>query len=116
MFVLRTRVNYLFRPIRSLFIPKMSMSIGINRFMEEEKDTIKCLTTKEIKKLARPEFRENPDKFYPTETLRRLGFERNECPKCNNFYWRASEERDTCGDSNCIGKYTFIDNGFLKEG
>ena len=69
-----------------------------------------------MKKLARPEFRANPDKFYPTETLRRLGFERNECPKCNNFYWRTTEERDTCGDSNCVGQYTFINNGFLKEG
>lgn len=78
----------------------------------EKEETQECLTTKEIKKLARPEFRANPDKFYPTETLRGLGFERNECPKCHNFYWRASEERDTCGDSNCIGKYTFIGNGF----
>ncbi|CAI2379686.1 unnamed protein product [Moneuplotes crassus] len=87
--------------------------------MEDKEDTpeeISCLSVKEIKNLARPEFRANPEKFYPTETLSKLGFSRNECPKCNNFYWRASEERDTCGDSNCVGKYTFINNGFLEEG
>ena len=28
------------------------------------------LTAKEIKKLARPEFRANPDKFYPTAKLK----------------------------------------------
>lgn len=66
--------------------------------------------------MAKPEFSENPDKFYPTETLTRLGFSRASCPKCSNNYWRASEERDTCGDSNCIGQYTFIGNGFRKEG
>lgn len=80
----------------------------------EEEKTEACMTTKEIKNLARPEFRANPEKFYPVDTLTRLGFSRNCCPKCDNYYWRASEERDTCGDSNCIGTYKFIGNGFKK--
>jgi len=33
-----------------------------NDVFEEEK-VVQCLTTKEIKALARPEFRANPDKF-----------------------------------------------------
>ena len=33
---------------------------------EDDAGTVQCLTTKEIKALARPEFRANPEKFYPT--------------------------------------------------
>lgn len=84
--------------------------------MESKENLQQNLTTKEIKALAKPEFQANPEKFYPTETLTRLGFSRHKCPISGNFYWRASEERTTCGDSNCIGEYQFIKNGFLKEG
>lgn len=65
----------------------------------------------ELKKLARPEFAANPDKFYPTKTLKKLGFERNQCPKCQNYYWRSDPSRDTCGDSQCDEKYSFIGAG-----
>jgi alanyl-tRNA synthetase len=78
-------------------------------------DTEICLTTKEIKALARPEFAANPDNFYPTEVLRGMGFSRNQCPKCDNYYWRHTEARNTCGDSNCEGKYSFIGNGLAKD-
>ena len=84
--------------------------------MTDQEETVQCLTTKEIKALARPEFAANPDKFYPTETLRKLGFSRASCPKCKCNYWRHSETRETCGDSNCDGKYSFIGKGFKKDG
>lgn len=58
----------------------------------------KPLPTQQIKKLKRPEFEANPDKYYPTETFRKLGLSRAQC-KCGHYYWRASEERTTCGDS-----------------
>ena len=80
-----------------------------------EVQEVKCLTTKELKALARPEFEANPDKFYPTKVFEAIGFTRNRCPKCKAYYWRASEERDTCGDSNCIGKYTFIGKGAVPS-
>lgn len=82
----------------------------------EEQKTQACLTTKEIKALARPEFEANPEKFYPTETLKRLGFSRAKCPISGSYYWRASEERTNSGDSNVIGEYQFIKKGFKKEG
>jgi alanyl-tRNA synthetase len=74
-------------------------------------EMIKCMTAKQIKKLARPEFAKNPDKFYPTTTLKKLGFERQNCPKCKNNYWRHTPDRKTCGDSNCEGAYSFIGRG-----
>jgi len=64
--------------------------------------------------LARPEFAANPEKFYPTEVLAGMGYHRNQCPKCQNWYWRHTEKKVTCGDSNCDGKYSFIGNGVGK--
>jgi len=43
---------------------------------EDSKDFVSCLTTKEIKALAKPEFEANPEKFYPVETFKKLGFHR----------------------------------------
>jgi len=78
---------------------------------ETEEKTVKGLTAKEIKKLARPEFAANPDKFYPTKTLRKLGYERAQCPECDNNFWRRTDKRRTCGDSNCEKQYSFIGKG-----
>lgn len=84
--------------------------------MAEENDTVVCLTAKEIKALARPEFEANPEKFYPTEVFKQMGYTRAKCTKCPHFFWRHTEARQTCGDSSCEGKYNFIGNGVAKEG
>eukprot|EP00357_Protocruzia_adherens_P036422 CAMPEP_0115033840 /NCGR_PEP_ID=MMETSP0216-20121206/40213_1 /TAXON_ID=223996 /ORGANISM="Protocruzia adherens, Strain Boccale" /LENGTH=961 /DNA_ID=CAMNT_0002412447 /DNA_START=107 /DNA_END=2992 /DNA_ORIENTATION=+ len=81
---------------------------------KEEKELVKTLTAKEMKALAKPEFAANPEKFYPTETFAKMGFSRAQCPKCENHFWRATEERITCGDSNCEEKYSFIGVGCGK--
>lgn len=47
-----------------------------------EAKEVKCLTTKQLKALARPEFEANPDEFYPTKIFGKIGFTRNRCPKC----------------------------------
>ena len=82
----------------------------------DEPQTVSSLSAKEIKKLAKPEFAANPDKFYPTATLRALGFHRATCPVpgCGHNYWRCSDKRTTCGDSQCEKKYSFIGVGTGK--
>lgn len=67
------------------------------------------------------EFAANPDKFYPTGTLRKLGFERAQCSvpndkgePCGHYYWRHTPQKTTCGDSQCEKKYTFIGIGTGK--
>jgi alanyl-tRNA synthetase len=84
--------------------------------MADDNDTVTCLTTKEIKNLARPEFQANPEKFYPTKVFDSMGYTRNQCPKCQGYYWRHTVERETCGDSNCEGKYSFIGKSLSKDG
>ena len=82
--------------------------------MTDADDTVKCLSAKEIKALVKPEFAANPELFYPVKTLGNLGFTRSQCPKCKENFWRHSDKKITCGDSNCEGEYTFIGNGFGK--
>ena len=60
---------------------------------EPKEEYIQAKTAKEIKKLARPEFAANPDRFYPTKTLAKLGYKRAQCLKCNNNFWRVDESR-----------------------
>jgi alanyl-tRNA synthetase len=45
-----------------------------------------------------------------------MGYSRARCTKCKAYFWRHSETRQTCGDSNCEGKYSFIGNGISKDG
>eukprot|EP00163_Fabomonas_tropica_P013461 TRINITY_DN2499_c0_g1_i1.p1 TRINITY_DN2499_c0_g1~~TRINITY_DN2499_c0_g1_i1.p1 ORF type:complete len:973 (-),score=368.24 TRINITY_DN2499_c0_g1_i1:251-3169(-) len=80
----------------------------------EGMETVKSLTAKEIKKLAKPEFAANPEKFYPTKTFEKFGFHRAQCPKCGENFWRHTDKKEVCGDSQCVGKYTFIGKGCGK--
>jgi len=42
-----------------------------------------------MKKIVRDEFRSNPEKYYPTETFKKIGFHRALCD-CGHYYWRKS--------------------------
>lgn len=65
-----------------------------------------------MKKLIKPEFEKNPDKYYPTETLRdKLGYHRGQCEKCQKYFWNKDPQRKICGDSSCVGEYQFIGTG-----
>jgi alanyl-tRNA synthetase len=79
-----------------------------------EPATVKTLTAKEMKKLAKPEFEANPELFYPTKVFEKYGYSRFQCIKCGAYFWRHSEDVLTCGDSNCTGTYSFIGKGTGK--
>lgn len=67
-----------------------------------EVKTVRALTAKEMKKICKPKFQENPSEYWPTKVFAKYGFTRAQC-KCGVFYWRRTEARTTCGDSNCVG-------------
>ncbi|KAL0229811.1 hypothetical protein PCE1_003375 [Barthelona sp. PCE] len=80
--------------------------------MSKSKDIETCLSSKEVKALHRENFENEYQEHYPAEFLTSLGFERLQCPSCNHFFWRHNESTlDVCGDSNCVGQYTFIGKG-----
>ncbi len=64
---------------------------------------------KKIKKQIIAESSKNPEKFYPVKALESFGLKRFKCKKCGVMFW-SSKERDVCGDTNCVGKYSFIEN------
>ena len=73
-----------------------------------EKQEQKTMTAKEMKRYWRPKFAEEPEKYYPTQVFEKYGYKKAVCPKCGTLYWRRTEKATTCGDSECLGEYTFI--------
>ena len=67
-----------------------------------------------IKKQIIEEASLNPEKYFPVETLTKLGLKRQKCSNCGCMFW-SSIKRDVCGDTNCIGKYEFIEKTPAKR-
>jgi alanyl-tRNA synthetase len=66
------------------------------------------LSEKEMKLQVKQEASRDPDRFFPTDTMRALGLVRGHCPKCGNYFWTADAERTVCGEPMCEGGYSFI--------
>lgn len=67
-----------------------------------------------IKKQIIKEASSNPEKYFPVKTLNELGLKRQKCSKCDVMFW-SSINRETCGDTNCVGTYSFIGNTPAKK-
>ncbi|MBI4448212.1 alanine--tRNA ligase [Candidatus Woesearchaeota archaeon] len=72
------------------------------------------LSDKEIKKEFRVKAQKDPNKHYPVQTLKELGFERKQCSKCKNFFW-STKEGDVCGEPVCSGGFRFIQKPIAKH-
>lgn len=64
-------------------------------------------TDKLIKKQIIEEASSNPEKYFPVKTLEGMGLKRQKCSSCGTMFW-SSVDREVCGDTNCVGTYTFI--------
>ncbi|EEZ92474.1 MAG: Alanine--tRNA ligase [Candidatus Parvarchaeum acidiphilum ARMAN-4] len=51
--------------------------------------------------------RENPASLIPITSLKELGLKRYKCTICGKNFW-SFNEKDKCGDVDCIGEYTFF--------
>ena len=69
---------------------------------------------KAIKKLMKPEFAKNYEKYYPVKTLRSLGYERYVCKKCGKGFW-SQKPGDICDESECAGGYRFIGESITRK-
>jgi ribosomal protein S27AE len=66
------------------------------------------LSEKEMKLQVKQEASRDPDRFFPTDTMKAMGLVRGHCPKCGNYFWTADAERTVCGEPMCEGGYSFI--------
>ncbi len=62
----------------------------------------------EFKKRFLEKCTKDPEKQYPTTTLRAKGFIRRQCGKCSRYYWTTNPDRKICGDTRCVGGFLFI--------
>ena len=69
---------------------------------------------KAIKKLMKPEFAKNYEKYYPVKTLTAMGYSRHVCKKCGRGFW-SQAPRDFCDDAECSGGYRFIGESITRK-
>ncbi|MBS3174546.1 alanine--tRNA ligase [Candidatus Woesearchaeota archaeon] len=73
------------------------------------------LTDKEQKKEFKKIASKNPEKYYAVQYLKKEGFARKQCSKCEKFYWTVNKDQNVCGDSLCSGGFRFIGNTPAKN-
>jgi len=72
----------------------------------KDKDKLKgARTDKELKKVFKSIASKNPDEYFPTQELKKLGYMRKQCKICGVFFWTTLKERDVCGDPVCSGGF-----------
>ena len=69
---------------------------------------------KELKQELKLKTDIDPDSYYSVSVLKEKGFRRNKCSKCGMYFW-SIEETDICGEPECSGGYSFIDNPIGKK-
>ncbi|GAG06970.1 unnamed protein product, partial [marine sediment metagenome] len=69
---------------------------------------------REIKAKLLPEFKRDYEKYYPSKSLKELGFSRGLCDKCGRGFWSVSE-RDHCDEPACSGGYRFIGERLTRK-
>tara|TARA_Y100000310_G_scaffold107843_1_gene106294 strand:- start:12730 stop:15225 length:2496 start_codon:yes stop_codon:yes gene_type:complete len=72
------------------------------------------MNDKEIKAWFKKETRKNPEKYYPFEVLKEMGFERKCCTNCKTFFWNTTDSL-VCGNPECSGGFRFFNNTPAKE-
>lgn len=68
-----------------------------------------------LKQQIRNEASENPEKFFATKVLRQKDFHRGECKNCGRYFWSYDKDRQVCGEPECSGGYTFINDSPTEE-
>jgi len=74
-----------------------------------------CKTDKELKKVFKEIASKDPDEYFPTEELRRLGYMRKHCECCGKYFWTTLKEREVCGDPACSGGFHVVINNPSKN-
>lgn len=71
------------------------------------------LSDKEAKTQLKALASKQPDKYYATGVLKEEGFKRQQCTKCQRWFWDVKASK-VCGDPSCSGGFRFIGNSPAK--
>jgi alanyl-tRNA synthetase len=78
---------------------------------KEQKELVVAQTDKQLKKVFKIIASRNPDEYFPTKELKRLGYMRKLCECCGNHFWTTLKDRVVCGEPVCSGGFqVVIDN------
>ncbi len=72
------------------------------------------MTLKKLKEGLKKKTNKAPEKYYPVKVLEEKGFTRRRCSNCENHFW-ATGNRENCGEPECSGGYSFIENPVGKR-
>ncbi|MFX1305133.1 MAG: alanine--tRNA ligase [Promethearchaeota archaeon] len=70
-----------------------------------------CRTDNELKVAFKKIASKDPDNYFPTKELKKLGYLRKHCERCGTYFWTVDKNRKVCGDPLCSGGFqVVIDN------
>ena len=72
------------------------------------------ISDKEQKKQFKEIASRNPERYYPTEVLKELGFHRKLC-SCKMNFWTTNKDQNKCGDPSCQGGFFFHKQKLAKN-
>ncbi|MDY6768510.1 MAG: alanine--tRNA ligase [Candidatus Nanohaloarchaea archaeon] len=64
----------------------------------------------ELKDRIQEEASDNPERFFAVDEIRKEGFFRGSCTNCGITFWAQDPDREVCGEPDCSGGYTFIND------
>ena len=73
-----------------------------------------CRTDKELKVAFKKIASKDPDKYFPTQELKKLGYLRKNCECCGTYFWTVDKDRKVCGDPICSGGFQVTVNNPSK--
>ncbi|GAG81299.1 unnamed protein product, partial [marine sediment metagenome] len=82
----------------------------------EDRAQLKSVTNeKELKKIFRTIASKNPEEYFPTQELRKLGYIRKHCVCCSRYFWTTIKDRKVCGEPVCSGGFQVTKNNPIKK-
>ncbi|MFX1375624.1 MAG: alanine--tRNA ligase [Promethearchaeota archaeon] len=73
-----------------------------------------CRTDKELKVAFKKIASKDPEKYFPTQELKQLGYRRKHCEHCGTYFWTIHKDRKVCGDPICSGGFQVTVNNPSK--
>jgi alanyl-tRNA synthetase len=81
---------------------------------KEQEELVAAQTDKQLKSVFREIASKNPDKYFPTKELRKLGYIRKHCECCGTCFWTVHKDRKVCGEPICSGGFQVTVNNPSK--